>query len=327
MCAEWDPATLKSPDQTVTPDPIRLGPVIMFAVALPMAVTIPPVITGRVDGFIDDLINVFLDTLENCRCQAHVVPLAMFVTSRPHAGDTQEPILRRAILSMEKLATEGTPEEIQIVLGWLIDTRRLLVALPQDKFEAWLKSLDTIISTRDCLKEALESLEGQLNHASFVIPLARHFWTRIRALKNSQSKKQCRLCVQDEALADFVLWQSLLAKAHAGISMNLIVTRRPDRIVWSDSCPFGIGGFRLHNGQAWRIRASMLHGSNRINNLLEFLGMAVNIWLDAMRRHCIGMMKSFGKSVPVLFSAIASSCNTTKSSFGPLGHQSIQLSQ
>jgi hypothetical protein len=107
----------------------------------------PPVITGRVDGFIDDLINVLLDTLENCRCQAHVVPLAMFVTSRPHAGDTQEPILQRAILSMEKLATEGTPEEIQIVLGWLIDTRRLLVALPQDKFEALLKSLDAIIST------------------------------------------------------------------------------------------------------------------------------------------------------------------------------------
>jgi hypothetical protein len=243
------------------------------------------VITGRVDGFIHDLINVFLDTLKNCRGQAHVVPLAMFVTSRPHAGDTQEPILQRAILSMEKLATEGTPEEIQIVLGWLIDTRRLLVALPQDKFEAWLNSLDAIISTQNCPKEALESLEGQLNHASFVIPLARHFLTRIRALKNSRSNKQCRLHVKDEALADFVLWRSLLAKAHAGISMNLIVTRRPDRIVWSDSCPFGIGGFRLHNGRAWRIRiprASMLYGSNRINNLLEFLGMAVNIWLECL---------------------------------------------
>jgi hypothetical protein len=281
MCAEWDPATLKSPDQTVTPDPIPLGPEIPVASALPMAVTIPPVITGRVDGFIDDLINVFLDTLENCRRQAHVVPLAMFVTSRPHAGDTQEPILRRAILSMEKLATEGTPEEIQIVLGWLIDTRRLLAALPQDKSEAWLNSLDAIISTRNCLKEALESLEGQLkNHASFVIPLA-------RALKNSRSNKQCRLCIKDEPLADFVLWPSLLAKAHAGISMNLIVTRRPDRIVWYDSCPFGIGGFRLHNGRAWRIRipsTSMLYGSNRINNLLEFLGMAVNIWLECLNQ-------------------------------------------
>jgi hypothetical protein len=214
-----------------------------------VAVTIPPAITGRVDGFIDDhLIIVFLATLKNCRRQAHVV--AVFVTSRPHAGDTQEPILRRAILSMEKLATEGTPEEIQIVLGWLIDTRRLVVALPQDKFEAWLKYLDAIISTQDCLKEALKSLEGQLNHASFVVPLARHFLTRIRALKNTRSNKQCRLHAKDEALADFVLWQSLLAKAHAGISMNLIVTRRPNQIVWSDSCPFGIGGFRLHNGRA-----------------------------------------------------------------------------
>jgi hypothetical protein len=156
------------------------------------------VITGRVDGFIDDLINVFLDTLKNCRRQAHVVPLAMFVTSRPYAGNTQEPILRRAILSMEKLATEGTLEEIQIVLGWLIDTRRLLVALPQDKFEAWLKSLDAIISMRDCLKEALKSLQGQLNHAPFVIPLARHFLTRIRALKNSRSNKQCRLHEREE---------------------------------------------------------------------------------------------------------------------------------
>jgi hypothetical protein len=250
-----------------------------------MAVTIPPVITGRVDGFIDDLINVFLDTFENCRRQAHVVPLAMFVTSRPHAGETQEPILRRAILSMEKLATEGTPEEIQIVLGWLLDTRRLLVALPQDKFEAWLGSLDDIITTRHCLKEALESLEGQLNHASFVIPLARHFLTRIRALKNSRSNKQCRLYVKDEVLADFVLWRSLLAKAHSGISMNLIVTRRPNRLVWSDSCPCGIGGFRLHSGRAWRIRipkASMLYGSDRVNNLLEFLGMAVNIWLECL---------------------------------------------
>ena len=38
---------------------------------------------SRVDGFIDDLINVFADTPENCRMQPHVVPLAMHVTSRP----------------------------------------------------------------------------------------------------------------------------------------------------------------------------------------------------------------------------------------------------
>jgi hypothetical protein len=97
----------------------------------------PPVTTGRVDGFIDNLINVFLDTTENCRCQPHLVPLAMFVTSRPHAGDDHEPILRRSILSMEMLLAEGAPVKSQNVLGWHLDMRRLQVAPLEDKFAAW----------------------------------------------------------------------------------------------------------------------------------------------------------------------------------------------
>ena len=89
---------------------------------------------GRVDGFIDDLINVFLDTPENCKRQPYVVPLAMHVTSRPHAGDSNEPITRRNLLSVPKLLAEGSCDEVQIVLGWRIDTRRMLVALPDDKY-------------------------------------------------------------------------------------------------------------------------------------------------------------------------------------------------
>ena len=37
-------------------------------------------------------------------------------------------------LSLNKLLLEGTPSKIMIVLEWLIDTRRLLLRLPQDKF-------------------------------------------------------------------------------------------------------------------------------------------------------------------------------------------------
>jgi hypothetical protein len=285
MCTEWDPSTLRSPDQPTTPEPKRLEPSVPFAMAQPMAVAIPPVITGRVDGFIDDLINVFPDTVENCRRQPHVVPLAMFVTSRPHAGPDREPILRRAILSLEKLLREGAPSEIQIVLGWSLNTRRLLVALPDDKFTAWDSTLDEIIAARSCTKSSLDSLEGRLNHASYVIPLARHFLPRIRALKNSRTNKKSRLALTDDVLDDMLLWKSLLKRANKGISMNLIVTRQPNRLCWSDSCPFGIGGFRLHSGRAWRIqipKASILHGSDRVNNLLEFIGMAVNIWLECL---------------------------------------------
>jgi hypothetical protein len=147
---------------------------------------------------------------------------------------------------LEKLVKEGTPKEVQIVLGWLLNTSRLLVALPQDKFEAWLQTLEAIISDRHCLEEALESLEGQLNQASYVIPLARHILAWIRTRKDSRPNEKSQLCLNEDEVADLVLWKALLSKAHLGISMNLIVTRRPNRIVWSDSCPFGIGGFRPH---------------------------------------------------------------------------------
>jgi hypothetical protein len=75
--------------------------------------------------------------------------------------------------------------------------------------------------------------------------------------------------------------------------MNLLVTREPDRICWSDACPFGFGGYSL-SGRAWRLRiprSSPIFGHQGVNNLLEFLGMAINIWLACLEspegEHCI----------------------------------------
>jgi hypothetical protein len=63
--------------------------------------------------------------------------------------------------------------------------------------------------------------------------------------------------------------------------MNKITIRQPTKICWSDLCPFGIGGFLL-SGRAWRIRipdTSPIYGPGIANNVLEFLGMMVTIWL------------------------------------------------
>jgi hypothetical protein len=114
----------------------------------------------------------------------------MHVTSRPHAGKW-EPILRRAILSVPKLLKEGSPAEQQIVLGWLLDhARRLLVSLPDDEHSAWLSTIERIITNTGSVKEDFNALEGQLNHAACVIPLARHFLTRVRAARNSKRNKK-----------------------------------------------------------------------------------------------------------------------------------------
>jgi hypothetical protein len=293
QCAEWNPDELRSPAQPITPEPRRLSPEIPITQARPMAVVIPPTKSGcRVDGFIDDLINVFLDTPENCRRQPNVVPLAMHLTSRPHAGDAEEPVPRRPILSIPKLEAEGRPEEIQTVLGWRINTRSLEVSLPDDKFSAWSDDVTRILAKRTCTVKELETLVGRLNHAAYILPTARHFLSRIRNGLSRRGGRRNR-SLDPEALEDLLLWEGFLSQAHGGISMNLLVTRAPNKVCWSDACPYGLGGYSI-SGRAWRLqipKTSPIFGHKGINNLLEFLGMAINIWLSCLEsngdEHCI----------------------------------------
>ena len=248
---------------------------------------VPYTTGGKVDGFIDDLINVFLDTPENCERQPHVVPMAMHITSRPHAGDEREPIPRRPILSIPKLIAEGNPAEVQIVLGWQVDTRRLVVSLPHDKFEAWTGELRLMRSKPRVGCKELEQLLGRLNHAAYVMPIARHFLGRLRDAVGPTTGKRARgstTVINAATRSDLKLWEALLKQARRGISMNLLVTRQPDKICWSDACPLGIGGYNL-NGRAWRIRipeTSPVRGHSGVNNLLEFIGMVVNVWVSCL---------------------------------------------
>jgi hypothetical protein len=280
LCKDWDHESLRSPAQPETPSPVLLPDDVPIAEAMPLAVGIPTTVTARSDSFIDDLIRVFLDTPLNREREPHAVPLAIHVTSRPHAGD-KEPVKRREIVSNPKLVAEGGPAEDQIVLGWTLNTRTLLVILPHDKFEAWSRDLRVIIAERRGTFGQLETTVGRLNHAAYIIPLSRHFLHRIRLrLRVRKHKKQALSLTQSE-LDDFSLWVFFLSQARAGISMNQMTIRRPSKICWSDSCPFGIGGF-LISGRAWRIRipeSSPLYGLDIANNVLEFLGMMMTIWL------------------------------------------------
>ena len=51
------------------------------------------------------------------------------------------------MLAIKKALAEGTPAEVQIVLGWLIDTHRLLISLPPDKFNWWMAELNLVLDT------------------------------------------------------------------------------------------------------------------------------------------------------------------------------------
>ena len=66
------------------------------------------------------------------------------------------------------------PTEVLISLGWTIDTRRMLIALPKLKHLAWTKDIRTILTkatrnTRIPLKD-LEMLLGRLQHTNAILP-------------------------------------------------------------------------------------------------------------------------------------------------------------
>jgi len=282
QCRQWDPELTFNPAQRVSPKPSLLPTDVPMGAAREMSVSPHPVVEGRVDVFIDDLINVFLDTPANRRRQPHVAPLAAHIVNRPHVGDNNEPVPRRPIINIPKLLAEGTPAEIQIVLGWTLDTRRLLISLPDDKMTAWTGDITVIRKQRSVRRDSLESLIGRLNHAAAVMPLSRHFLGRLRRLLAKGKNGFQRLNIRKEVDADLELWSELLLTAHRGISLNCLVTRRPDRVCWSDSCPYGIAGYSI-SGRAWRIRIpqqSPIYGHPGINNFLEFLGMAICIHLE-----------------------------------------------
>jgi hypothetical protein len=287
QCAEWEPSELHSPAQPIAPAPVRISESIPIALASPPGVIPPTAPHGRVDGYIDDLNNVFPDTEENCARLPHVVPLAIHATSRPHAGDDVEPVTHIPLLSDEKLIAEDAPVEIQAVLGWLLDCRRLLEAFPRDKFDAWTADLKDIIGRRHCSQKFLDTIVGRLNHVSFIIPLARHFFSRLWALFKKQTHGKAHLHLSDDIIEDLKLWLDFLRSARTGIFTNLIVTRQPSRHCFSDSCPYGIGGWNT-SGRAWRIRIPktiVLYSSKKVNNLLEFIGMAINILLEVHSSH------------------------------------------
>ena len=137
----------------------------------------------------------------------------------------------------------------------------------------------------------LESLIGRLTYASYGIPLSRHFLDRLRLRLILCSDDTSVFTLTIAEIDDCIIWLKFLLLARKGISMNLLTIRNPTRLCFSDSCPFGLGGWTW-SGIAWRLRippSSPIYNVSESNNFLEFLAMAVTIWLDILECRRLGL--------------------------------------
>jgi hypothetical protein len=140
------------------------------------------------------------------------------------------------VLSISKFLAEATPLEVKTILGWIVDTRRLLLLLPPKKVCAWSASVQAMLDDPSKVSyKHLDTLIGRINHCGFLIPQAHHFMGRIQAAKYSASKRPHTRLSLDVQL-DLKLWLAFLASAGAGIDMNTLTFRHPTHVSRVDAC-------------------------------------------------------------------------------------------
>ncbi len=95
------------------------------------------------------------------------------------------------------------------------------------------------------------------------------------------SKQHFALSISSPVLEDLKLWQRIfLPKLHKGLSLNLILYRRPSVIRWSDACPKGLGGYdSLGNACQYKLSDENSIACTHQNNWLEFVAVLISVWI------------------------------------------------
>jgi hypothetical protein len=257
--------------------PLSLPDSVKFEQALPMAVKIPPNDLGKTDIYIDDTIGITPDIGENTSRVSKAIPLAIHSISRPL--DTLDIIPRTDIISQKKYAAEGRMEETKMVLGWLLNSRSLSISLPSNKHQKWVADINLLINSDRVKHKHLETMIGHLNHVAGIHSPMRHFIGRLyQAQFRASSSGWTKLSVNEKM--DLHLMISFLNQASAGISMNLLTFRKPTKIYRSDASEFGLGGYNITSGLAWRFELPVDCRLRTSLNSLEFLSCLITLWVD-----------------------------------------------
>jgi hypothetical protein len=271
---DWNPKEMHSDFISLTGSEPQLEPdVVEFAPARELLMDWDLADNGVTDAYIDDIFTVFPyysdDQFHRGR---NAALLAIDALGRPVHPD--DPLPRDPIVATKKVMAEGTPSEVLTVLGWQIDTRRMIIQLPPEKADSWIADMDALICDGDKgypigLKR-LESIQGRNVNVATIIPGAFHYQSRMyAAIKRAKRKRATRLRAEERR--DLRLLRHLLEVAKRGVNLNDAVHRMPDHIGWSDAFEGGIGGFDLASGRAWRLEIPADLRHKKSQNFLEYL--------------------------------------------------------
>ena len=79
--------------------------------------------------------------------------------------------------AINKLIAEAMTEEKKLILGWMMDFNKLIILLPDNKYQAWRNSIQDLLVRGSAREKELEMLIGRLGHLDMIIPIVYHFLT------------------------------------------------------------------------------------------------------------------------------------------------------
>lgn len=281
-CKSWNKKEVCSKFVKNIPPAEEMVSNIPFGEASKFSVEVPVEENGKFNVYIDDSIGIAVDINDN-KSRLEVAPCTVIhaISNNP---ESKNYILRDNMIEAETCLAEGALAELRICLGWALDTRRLLVVLPEHKCKAWINDLKKVIRRKTTNYCDLKSPIGKLENVIIMIKMMGHFMNNFYALELKSCESDHNIRIAKNVKQDAELHIKFLEQAEAGISMNILTFRNPNYTTIGDACEHGLGAFHAESGIAWRYEIPIhLRGRAHIN-LLEFLTQVISIWFDSLEK-------------------------------------------
>ena len=138
-------------------------------------------------------------------------------------------------------------------MGWLLNTRKLLVKLPAHKAIAWTSQINNTLGNRSVSNKELQLILGRLENIAQIMISLGYFLGNIRYMQILAENKGHNIRLNTQTKEDLKLAKQFIQRTAEGISMNLLTFRAPRIIYICDASEYGLGGFASH-GRAWSYR-------------------------------------------------------------------------
>ena len=151
-------------------------------------------------------------------------------------------------VAMDKL--EG-PWSRLTFLGFELDSSTLEIRLPQAKLREIQRLISTWVGRKSCSRKELESLVGQLGHASRVVAPGKTFMRRLFELLAGVRQAHHHIRLNAAFRSDLLWWATFLDSWNGVAMMQSYSRNQPAHQVWTDaSGHFGCGAVCPTSG-AW----------------------------------------------------------------------------